>query len=645
MRDPTHDIVRDKCDPTCGGCGPPVPQYRLVSRLRLGGISLLFVSVAALLLLVSLADERLHVLDWALHKLPGWLALALVTLGGYPIFVGLTRDLRRGRITAHAVMALGLVAALFAKEYATAVVIVFFMRVGEYIESFTVNRSRAAIQALTEEVPQKATVRRNGREEVIPVAEVQAGDIVIVRPGQRVPADGVVVLGGAEIDQAVITGESMPVAKGRGHQVYAATVNQVGYIEVRAEHVGSDSMFGRILHLVEEAQAARAPVQRLADRFSAYFIPLVLVAAALAFMTTGKPMNAVAVLVVACSCAIAIATPMAVAAAVGAGARRGILVKGGAYLEALAQVDTLVVDKTGTLTFGAPTVTDTIQINGWTPQEIRRVAAGVERYSEHPLARAVVAAAMRDGNGLATGTDFQISAGRGVAASVDNHSVSVGTAEWTAASDSALALASQLREQGKTAIFVSVDGSSVGVFGVADEVRPDLPQAFGQLRQMGIQRIIMATGDSETVAAILARQLGIEYAAELLPADKTALVQKLQANGRRVAMVGDGINDAPALAVSDVGIAMAAAGTAAAIEASDIALMTDDWNQIPATIRLARRAFSVIGQNLFLTGAYNLVGITLAWTGILPPIAAAAAQSLPDVGILLNSSRLLRSPR
>ncbi len=642
MKEARAEMAEQGAAPVCACPDPATTEHRhRIRQLRLDRIGLAFIGVAALLLLVSIVGERLHVLDWALHKVPVWLALALVAIGGYPIFIGLARNLRRGKITAHAVMALGLVAALLAREYATAVVIVFFMRAGEYIESFTVNRSRAAIRALTEAAPATATVRRNGREEIVRATDVVPGDAVIVRPGQRVPVDGVVVAGRAEVNQAPITGESLPVAKDVGDQVYAATVNQLGYMEVKAQHVGSDSTFGRILHLVEEAQASRAPVQRLADKFSAYFIPLVLAAAASAYLTTGKAMNAVAVLVVACSCAIAIATPMAVAAAVGAGARRGILVKGGAYLEALARVDTLLVDKTGTLTFGAPVITDTIPLNGWTPGEVLRVAGALERYSEHPLARAVVAAA--DGKGLPVGEDFQVTPGRGVAGRVDQRWVRVGTAEWIGASDSELACAAQLREQGKTAVFISVDGKPVGVLGAADRIRPQLAEAFRSLRQMGIQRIIMVTGDSATVAAALARQLGIEYVAEALPADKLNLLRKLQQAGRRVAMIGDGINDAPALAAADVGIAMGAAGTAAAIEAADIALMTDDWNQVPAAVRLARRTFRTIGQNLLLTGLYNLAGITLAWLGVLPPIAAAAAQSLPDVVILLNSSRLLRS--
>jgi len=625
-----------------GGTVEPTPRNEVLRRFRFGALTLVFLSVAAILLLVSIVGERVGLLEKAFTPVPGWLSFLLVIVGGYPMFRGLARDLRRGRITAHAVMALGLGAALAVGEYSTAVVIVFFMRAGEYIESFTVNRSRAAIRALTEAAPETATVRRSGQEHVVRATDVTPGDLVIVRPGQRIPVDGVVVEGRAEVNQAPITGESNPVAKQAGDHVFAATINQLGYLEIRAEQVGSDTTFGRILHLVEEAQASKAPVQRVADRFSAYFIPFVLAAAGLTWLTTGKAMNAVAVLVVACACAIAIATPMAVAAAVGAGARRGILIKGGAYLEALARVDTLLVDKTGTLTFGTPEVTDVVPLNGWSREGVLQVAAALERYSEHPLARAIVASA-RNNDGLPDAAEFQVVAGRGVAGRVEGGLVRVGTADWVGAPPAAVKAAAALQEQGKTAVFVSVDSEAAGLVGTADRVRSDVAEAFRQLRQLDIRRIIMVTGDTQRVATSVAHSFGIEFVAEALPADKMNLLQKLQHEGRRVAMVGDGINDAPALAAADVGIAMGAAGTAAAIEAADVALMTEDWMQVPAAVRLARRTFRTIKQNLFLTAAYNAVGIALASVGVLPPIAAAAAQSLPDVAILLNSSRLLRS--
>lgn len=510
MGDPRTRITGAQQHDSCCGCElvePQRPRTEVLGQLRLGRLGLAFVSVVAVLILVSIVGERLGLLEWAFARVPGWFAVVLVGIAGYPIFYGLIRDLRRGRVTAHAVMTLGLVAALAVREYSTAVVIVFFMRAGEYIENLTVNRSRAAIRALTEAAPDTATVRRNGQEQVIRSTEVTPGDVVIVRPGQRIPVDGVVVEGRAEVNQAAITGESVPVARQIADHVFAASVNQFGYLEVRAERVGPDSAFGRILKLVEEAQSSKAPVQRLADRFSAYFIPLVVAAAALAFVTTGKMMNSVAVLVVACSCAIAIATPMAVAAAVGAGARRGILVKGGVYLEALARVDTLLVDKTGTLTFGTPVITDKISLDGWAPDVFLRAAAAVERYSEHPLARAFVASVSASDQ-LPPAEGFQVVPGSGVSGRVEGRLVKVGTAEWLSVPQSAQRMAMDLQEQGKTSVFVSVDGELAGLVATADRVRPEVVAAFQRLRQLGISRIVMVTGDTERVAATLARTAG-----------------------------------------------------------------------------------------------------------------------------------------
>lgn len=637
--EPEHMSEHDKqC--SCGESRAAEAPSSALQHFKLGSLALVFLSVAALLIVVSIVGERLGLLERAMSRIPGWLAFALVALGGCPIFLGLVRDLRRGRVTAHAVMSLGLAGALAVQEYAAAVVIVFFMRAGEYIESLTVSRSRAAIRALIAAAPETAVVRRDDREQVIRAADVAPGDVVIVRPGQRIPVDGVVITGQAEVNQAPITGESVPVTREPDDRVFAASINELGYLELRADRVGPDSTFGRILRLVEEAQASKAPVQRLADKFSAYFIPLVIAAAAVTFFGTGRAMNAVAVLVVACSCAIAIATPMAVAAAVGAGARRGILVKGGAYLEALARIDTLLVDKTGTLTFGTPQVTDTIPFNGWSREAVLHLAAAVEQYSEHPLARAIVAASDARAT-LAPADDFRVVPGKGVAGHVEGNLVRVGTADWvsgTAPTGAAIAL----QAEGKTTVFVSKTDEVVGLVAAADRVRPEVAGAFRRLRHLGVSRIIMVTGDTKQVAANLARELGIDYVAEALPDDKVRLLQRLQADGHRVAMVGDGINDAPTLAAADVGIAMGAAGTAVAIEAADIALMSDDWMQVPAAVRLARRTFGTIRQNLFLTAVYNVAGITLASLGLLPPMLAAAAQSFPDIAILLNSSRLLR---
>ncbi|HEY4684341.1 MAG TPA: cation-translocating P-type ATPase [Candidatus Acidoferrales bacterium] len=621
------------------------PRTEALRRFRFGSLGLVFLSVVALLLLVSIVGERFGVLEGFVARVPWWLAVALVGLGGYPIFRGLYLNLRHRRITAHAIMTIGMVAALAAREYPTAIIIVFFMRAGEFLESFTIRKSRDAIKKLIAQAPRTARVKRDGAEREVAIEELQVNDRVLIRPGEKIPVDGQVLAGTSSVNQAPITGESLPVPKSPGDSVFAATVNGAGVLEVTTTKVGRDTTYGRIIRLVEEAEASKAPVQRFADKFSAYFVPLVLGAAALTYLTTGQVMNAVAVLVVACACAIAIATPMAVSAAVGSGARSGILIKGGAYLELLAKVDTLVVDKTGTLTFGRPEVVQVIPFGNRNEKEVLELAAALERYSEHPLAGAVVRAA--GGNGAGPVEDLRVVAGKGIGGNVNGSRVAVGSLRYMEEAGltmppEMLTCAESAETEGQTSIVVAIDGQAVGLITAADTLRPGVGRVFDEVRRMGIKRIMMLTGDNERVARAIANQLGIEYKAELLPEDKIAIVRQLRSEGARVAMVGDGINDAPALAAADVGIAMGAAGTDVAIEAADIALMTDDWKQIPAAIRLARRTFGAIKQNLLFTAIYNAVGIALAWAGVIPPVVAAAAQSFPDVAILLNSSRLLR---
>lgn len=615
-------------------------------------LGLAFGAVVALLVLVAVVGEALGLLDAVLERLPAPIFLAAVLLGGWPIYVNVWRALRSHTVTSHALMTLGVIAAILAGQPATAVVIVLFMRVGQLMEDYTTERSRDAIRALVAIAPQTAIVERDGAESEVPVAQVAPGDTVVLRPGTRIPVDGVVSAGLAGVDQAAITGESMPVEKGPGDRVYAATVVQGGYLKVQAARTGNDTTFGRIIRLVEDAEAAKAPVQRFADRFTAYYIPLVLLAAALTFLITRQALNAVAVLVVACACAVALATPMAVLASVGQAAKRGILIKGGLYLEGLARVDTLLMDKTGTLTFGKPVVTDVLPLRaGQNADDLLRLAAGADRFSEHPLAAAVVRAARERGLALTVPERFAAIAGRGVTATVDGQHVLVGNLALmqehaVAPAPNILAQVAGLEAQGKTVLLVAAGREGgpavVGLLALADVLREEVPAALAELRDLGIRRLILLTGDNERVAAALSRQLGIEYRAGLLPEDKIAVVRQLQAEGRRVAMIGDGVNDAPALAAADVGLAMGAGGADVALAAADVALLRDDWRAVPAAVRISRRAFATIRENLILASLYNIVGIGLASVGILPPMLAAAAQSLPDVAILLNSSKLLR---
>ena len=390
-------------------------------------------------------------------------------------------------------------------------------------------------------------------------------------------------------------------------------------------------------------------MQRLADHFTAWYIPVVIGVAALTYLLSRNLTASIAVLLVACACAVALATPTAVIAAVGRAARQGILIKGGRYLELLAKVDTLVMDKTGTLTFGRPAVTDVVALNGQQENQVLRLAAVAERFSEHPVAAAVRQAARERGLEPPAPDTFKALAGLGVQAHWNGAQLLVGSRQLL--EERGIPLPPQAETQamtsweaaGKTAFFVATDDRVVGLLAVADTPRPEVPEALAALRRLGLQRFLLLTGDNERTARALAESLGVEYRAELLPEDKIAVVRELQARGRTVLMVGDGVNDAPALAQADVGVAMGVAGTDAALEAADVALMRDDWRAVPDAVRIGRRTFRVIQQNLALGVLYNVVGMTLAAIGILPPVVAAAGQSIPDVLIMLSSARLLRS--
>jgi Cd2+/Zn2+-exporting ATPase/Cu+-exporting ATPase len=522
------------------------------------------------------------------------------------------------------------------------------MRVSDYLEGLTTDRSREAIRALMRLAPDAAHRLQDGEEEDVPVEALHSGDWLIVRPGERVPADGQVEKGTAAVDQSPITGESVLVDKQPGSPVFAGTIVHGGALTMRVIRAGADTTLGRIIQLVEEAEAHKAPVQRLADRFTAWYIPVVVGAAALAYLLGRDLTAAIAVLLVSCACAIALATPTAVIAAVGGAARRGILIKGGHYLELLARVDTVVMDKTGTLTFGRPVVTDVVALNGQTEEDVLRLAATAEQLSEHPVAAAVRQVARERGLTSSAPDEFRALVGLGVRALSDGARLLVGNRQLLERERIRLSSAAEARTAawqaaGKTAFYVVLDGDVVGLLAVADSPRPEVPEALAALRRLGIEHLLLLTGDHERTGRALARRLGIEYRAELLPEDKIAAVKALQDEGHTVLMVGDGVNDAPALAQADVGVAMGVAGTDAALEAADVALMHDDWRALPEAVQIGRRSFRVIRQNLGLGVLYNMVGITLAAVGILPPVAAAAGQSIPDLLIMLSSARLLRS--
>jgi Cd2+/Zn2+-exporting ATPase/Cu+-exporting ATPase len=606
----------------------------------------LFGVLFGVVLLVIVVGEWLGLLEALTSRLPWPLMLAVILVVGYPIFRNVLRATLKGKVISHTLMTIGMLAAIAVGEWAAAAVVVFFMRVGEYTEQFTAERARRALKDLTALAPQTARVERAGGEEEVPIEQVQPGDVVVVRPGEKIPVDGEVLSGHATVDQATITGESMPVEVGEGAQVYAATIAQLGSLRIRTEKVGADTTFGRVIRMVEEAEAHRADVQRVADRFSTYYLPVVVAIALLTFLLSGDALATAAVLLVACSCSIALATPIAMIASVGAAARHGLLIKGGKYLETLAHADVLLIDKTGTLTLGQPAITDVRPLNGLSEDEILTMAASAERYSEHPLADAVRQAAAERHLALTAPQAFEALPGMGVRAQVNGRAITVGSHRLLDQADGWPG-AEELKQEGKTLLYVVRDAELVGVLAAADTMRPEVPAAMAALPDLGIRHVELLTGDNRQTAVALAGSLGIDCRAELLPEDKIGVVKDYQAQGHTVVMVGDGVNDAPALAQADVGIAMAAVGsgsgrTDVALEAAHIALMRDDWTLVPEVLRIAQRTMDVVKMNLGFTAVYNIAGLTLASLGLLPPALAAAAQSLPDLGILANSSRLLR---
>jgi Cd2+/Zn2+-exporting ATPase/Cu+-exporting ATPase len=604
-------------------------------------LTVLLAVVFAVVLSIVIAGEWLGLFDHLNQLVPLPLGVALVLVGGLPVFRNVARATLNRQITSHTLMTVGAIAALIVGEWVAAAIVVVFMRVGDAIERFTTESARRAVKELTAMTPQTARVEREGTEVQVPIADVRVGEIVIVRPGEKIPVDGEVVAGYATIDQSAITGESMPIEVAQGSHVFAATLAKLGSLRVKASRVGADTTFGRVIKMVEEAEAHRGDIQRLADRFSAYYLPIVATIAALTFLISRNPLATAAVLVVACSCSFALATPVAMLASIGASAKRGLLIKGGKYLEALARADVVLVDKTGTLTLGQPQITDVISLNGMSTSDILVLVASAERYSEHPLAEAVRAAARAQRLSLLEPEHFEAIPGMGIRASVNGRRVQVGNRRLLPTAES-LPMAQQLEAQGKTLLWVALDGEPAAILAAADTLRSEVPAALAALRNLGVKRVELLTGDNERTAATLAEKLGVPYRANLLPENKIQVVKDYQAQGHTVIMVGDGVNDAPALAQANIGIAMGAAGTDIAIEAAHIALMREDWTLIPEVLHIARRTMGVVKGNIAFTAFYNLLGLTLAALGILPPTLAAAAQSLPDLGILANSARLLR---
>lgn len=545
--------------------------------------------------------------------------------------------------------------------YEVASSIVTLVLLGEWLELRARGRTSAAIRQLLGLAPKTARrIEADGTEHDVPLDQVHAGDQLRVRPGEKIPVDGRVMDGNSSVDESMLTGEPMPVEKSAGDSVTGATINQTGSLIVQAERVGAESLLSQIVTMVAQAQRSRAPLQRLADQVAAWFVPAVIVIAIATFavwwLVGPEPklayalVNAVAVLIIACPCALGLATPISIMVASGRGAQQGVLFRDAQAIENLRNIDTLVLDKTGTITVGRPTLDRVIALNGYSESQVLGWAAGLDRSSEHPLARAIVTGAEQRGAPLAAVTGFQSITGQGVRGDADGHALALGNKALMsgvgASTDSVAEQISVLHSEGRTVIYLSVDGQLAGAIAVGDAVKESTPGALRALKQDGL-RLIMLTGDNESTARAVARHLAIdEVIAEVQPKDKADVIAKLQAQGRRVAMAGDGINDAPALAKADVGIAMGT-GTDIAMESAQVTLVKGDLTGIVRARHLSRSTVSNIHQNLFFAFGYNALGIPIAagllypFTGwLMNPMLAALAMSLSSVSVISNALRL-----
>ena len=603
--------------------------------------NILLISVFSGVLFIVIVGEWLGLFDALNQRIPFPIGAAIVFVVGFPIYRNVLRATLNRQVISHTLMTIGVIAALAIGDWVTALIVAIFMRIGDFVESFTTESARRALKELSALAPLTARVEQMGLEMELPINQVKVGDIVVVRPGEKIPVDGEVISGYATIDQSTITGESMPVDVAKGTSVFAATFARLGSLRIRALRIGSDTTFGRVIMMVEEAEANRANVQRFADKFSRYYLPLVAGIAFLTFIFSRDPLATAAVLVVACSCSIALATPVAMLASIGGSARHGLLIKGGRYLESLAKADVLLVDKTGTLTLGQLQITDVVVLDGLSEDETLALAAAAERFSEHPVAEAVRSKALERKLPVKEPASFESIPGMGVRARIDGCLVEVGNRRLISP-PSVNSLGQTLEQEGKTLFFMAKDGKVSAILAAADTIRPEVPDAIREMKNFGIRHIELLTGDNEQTASTLASSIGVQYRANLLPDDKIRVVKEYQSKGHIVIMIGDGVNDAPALAQADVGIAMGAAGADVAIEAAHIALMRQDWMLVPQILRTAHRTMRIVRMNLGFTAIYNILGLSLAALGILPPVYAAAAQSIPDLGIMANSARLLR---
>ncbi|OPY59304.1 MAG: putative cadmium-transporting ATPase [Pelotomaculum sp. PtaU1.Bin035] len=570
---------------------------------------------------------------------PALLALAAIAVLGGPIIWGAAKGLWAREMNVDELVSLAMVASVVIGEYLSAAVVAFIMVLGSLLEKFTSQQARNAIQALVRLNPQTATVLRDGVESNLPLREIRPGDEIVIRPGETIPVDGTVVRGTAAVNQASLTGESLPVDKTVGDSVFAGTASYSGMLVVRAKQVGEETTLGKLIRLVQEAESMRAPVLRVADRYARYFTPLIITISVAVYLLTGDSHRAITVLIVGCPCAFILSAPTAITASLGNAARNGVMIKSGAFLEELGRINAVAFDKTGTLTTGKPVLTDVVPASGFTPEYVLWLAGSAEKYSEHPLARPILEAAKTSGSPPAEPADFCQIPGTGVGALVEDKKVFVGTASEEDEGPSQV-----VADGAKTRLVVKVNDRIAGWLYISDQTRSGVREmVVPELHRLGVTKTLLLTGDRESVAAHLAKASGIHnYESCLLPEQKLQRIKALQQQGYKVAMVGDGINDAPSLAAADIGIAMGAMGTDVAVDSADIALMTDDLTKIPFALRLGRLTLKTIDFNIFFALLFNLLAIILSTLGWLNPVTGAIAHNIGSVLVVLNSARLIR---
>jgi Cd2+/Zn2+-exporting ATPase len=605
---------------------------------------LLFMASSGMMLVLS------YLLGW-LHLgptyLPSVFAIASLILGGYPILKSAVKALFIPDLNVDTLVSIAAIAATAVGSYQEAATVIFIMLLGEFLEHLTVGKARKAISSLIQLAPKTAWVRKEQGEVRVPIEEVKAKEIVIVKPGERIPVDGKIISGCGSINQSMLTGESIPIEKGVGERVYCGTINESGSCEIETTQVAEDTKLAQIKRLILEAQAEKSPIQRVMDRFARYFIPAILLTALVTFLMTGDPIRAITILIVACPCALVLGTPTAVVAAIGNAARQGILIKGGAFLEQMGRLKTLLMDKTGTLTYGRPKVVGIHGLDGQGEKEILYWAAIAEKRSEHPLARAIQEKAEAMGLHIPHPESFENLMGKGVKAQWDSKTIILGSSEMLKGEgieipESVKGVVESKQSEGLTSLLILLDHRLLGIISIADTLREGAKETIDKIREQGVSEIWMLTGDSDLVADRIGKQLGIRYEAKLLPEEKVMRVREWKKQGQIVAMVGDGVNDAPALAAADVGIAMGAAGTDVAIETADIALMTDELEKIPTAIRLSRKALQVIKENIAFALVFNSVLVFLSAQGRVTMILGAMMHQASSLLVILNSMRLLR---